>query len=138
MNAAQIKHMKDAADIPNLLKNQNPGNKVHVLMQDVNTGEQHLVMYTVNEKLQSGEVSSGGVIAGGKSGKGFDMLTPVTFTGGEPSSPEVNQLPDNIDLNSDSNIGEEANKDDEEEIMEEDGISESAMKPKEDDELNSN
>ena len=53
MNATQIKHMKDAADIPNLLKNQNPGNKVHVLMQDVNTGEQHLVMYTINEKMQA-------------------------------------------------------------------------------------
>ena len=78
--------MKEAADIPNLLKNQNPGNKVHVLMRDVNTGEQHLVMYTVDDKTQSGGVS-GGVIAGGKAGKTFDLLTPGTFTGGEPATP---------------------------------------------------
>ena len=84
MTAAQIKRMKDAADIPALLQSQDPGTRLHVHLRDVNTGEQHLVMYTVNEQAQTGEVS-GGVIAGGAGGQTFAMLSPGTVTGAEPA-----------------------------------------------------
>lgn len=132
MNAAQIKHMRDAADIPNLFKNQNLGNEVRVLMRDVDTGEQHLVMYTVNEKSESGGVS-GGVIAGGKGGQTFDMVSPGTFTGGEPASVEEDdQRKANADVDLDDGEVEEPLDAEGESmgVVEEDGLSDSAMKPK--------
>ena len=117
-------------------------------MQDVNTGEQHLVMCTVNESATE-TVTSGGVIADGKGNVmqavGLQLHQTESPSQDHQSDPSVSNSEEQAEakentisvkaprksLNKSQIKSSEYGPKDEDELLEDDGLSNGGLAPKE-------